>query len=120
MIKKLLGFLLLACSLAGAQNYLTVTGSNTRGYGNALLPAGSLTFTATDSHGNPISYQAGGGGQVVRYPITCPIVNGVISSGCQVANVSVSNPANFCYSVQIVDAGNKIVLGGPQSGYQHV
>jgi hypothetical protein len=120
MKKLLLIFLLLASSLAGAQNYLTVTGSNTRGYGSALLPAGSLTFTATDSHGNPISYQAGGGGQVVRYPITCPIVNGAVSAGCQVANVSVSNPANFCYAVQIVDSANKIVLGGPQSGYQCV
>lgn len=115
-----LGFILLAASLAGAQNYLTVTGSNTRGYGSALLPAGGLVFTATDSHGSPISYQAGGGGQAVRYPITCPIVNGVVSAGCQVANVSVSNPANFCYAVQIVDSGNKIVLGGPQSGYQCV
>jgi hypothetical protein len=119
-MRKILCFLLLSCSLAAAQNFLTVAGSNTYGYGNALLPSGSLIFTATDSHGAPISYQAGGGGQVVRYPTACSIANGVIASGCQVANVSVSNPANFCYSVQIVDAANRLVLGGPQSGYNCV
>jgi hypothetical protein len=120
-MKKLLAIaLLLAAPLAAAQNFLTVAGSNTYGYGNALLPSGSLIFTATDSHGAPISYQAGGGGQVVRYPTTCSITNGAVAAGCLIANVSVSNPANFCYAVQIVDAANTLVLGGPQSGYNCV
>jgi hypothetical protein len=117
---KKLALLLFLCSLASAQNFMTVVASHTMGGGNHLLPSGNLIFTATDNSGNPISYQVGGGGQMISFPITCPIVNGTVSAPCQVANVSVSNPENFCYSVTITNAFNQLVLGGPQSGYQCV
>lgn len=116
-MRKLLLFLLLS-SCCWAQTWLDVTATHIYGGGNALLPAGNITFTATDSQGNPISFQPGGGGQMVTFPVTCPITAGAISGPqCLVANVSVSNPSNFCYSAVITDSLNHLVLGGAASGY---
>lgn len=119
----LLAFFALFRACAPAQtppNWLTVTAANIHGGSNALLPAGNLTFTATDNTGAPIGYQAGGGGQMVTNPTSCAVANGAIVGQCLLANVSVSNPSNFCYSATITDANNKLILGGPTSGYQCV
>src|SRR5271155_5276310 len=115
-MRKLL-LLLLSLPAFAQANWINVTAANIHGGSNTLLPAGNITFTATDNTGAPISYQAGGGGQVVSYPTTCSIVNGTIALQCLVANVSVSNPSNFCYSVAITNSSNQLVLGGPSSGY---
>jgi hypothetical protein len=119
-MKKLLFILLLAfSSLASAQNYVTVQSSNIHDSGNHLLSAGTITFQAVDSSGNPISYQAGGGGQVISWPIAYSITNGAFSG--TLANSANTNPINVCFSTTVKNINNQVVLGGSQtSGYQCV
>ena len=119
-MKKLLGLLvLLLVSIAcpAQQNFMQVTAANILGTNNTPLPAGQIAFQPVDPSGNIIGYQVGGGGQQINWPTLCSISNGSIVGTCQVANVSVTNPMNVCFSVTIKDSSNRILLGGPGSGY---
>jgi hypothetical protein len=114
---------LLSCP-AFAQNFVTVSSSLiNNGQGNSgpnLLQAGTIIFLAVNTQGQAISYQAGGGGQVISWPVVCPITNGAFS--CALANGSLTNPANICFQVTVKDVNNNTVIGGtnPNSGYQCV
>ncbi len=117
-MKKLLWLLLLASAFAQAPPpFMNVTASSIYGTGGNLLPAGTMIWQAVDGTGAPISYQVGGGGQQISFPTVCTITTGALIAPCRVANTSITNPLNVCFSVTIKDSGNKIVLGGPQSGY---
>jgi hypothetical protein len=108
--------LLLAIStLALAQNFMTVTASSIYNAGGGLLPAGSMIWQAVDSNGNPVGYQVGGGGQQITFPTVCSVVNGAISGGCQLPNVSLTNPMNVCFAVTIENSSGQIV-SPPQNG----
>lgn len=117
MTKRLFWLLLLTPILALGQNFMTVTGVTTYGTGGQLLTAGTLIFQPVDSSGNNIGYQVGGGGQQINFPTICSITNGVVVQPCQVANTSLTNPMNVCFSVSIKDSNNRVIIGGPQSGY---
>lgn len=119
MRKLLIALLLLASPLVLAQNFMTVTASQIYGGGNVPLPAGQISFQPTDGNGNPIGYQIGGGGQQVTWPTVCSVSSGTIAAGCQVANVSLTNPMNVCFAVTIKDANNNIILS-PAAGYSCV
>ena len=76
------------------------------------LARGTAYFTPTTSTGTPMSFQLGGGGQVLSKPVTCQIIAGQIVAGCRLADTSATNPVNPCLSMTIVDnATGKNVLG---------
>jgi hypothetical protein len=118
MKRYLLLFLLSAATYA--QNFVTITASNIQSGGNVPVAAGTIIFSATDATGKPISYQAGGGGQVIRTPVSCSISNGVIADNCKLANTDLTNPLHVCFNTIVKDSSNVIVLGGPGSGYNCV
>jgi hypothetical protein len=113
-MKKLLWLLLLGS--AWAQNFVSVTATNINP-GN-LLPSGTIVFQAVGTNQQSISYQVGGGGQQILAPTICTITAGAIVPPCQVANVALTQPQNFCFMVTVKNAANAVVLGGKNSGYQ--
>jgi len=126
-MKKLLALLTLvilsSVACPGQQNFMTVTASNiltTLSGQPQPLPSGSIIFQPTDLNGNPVGYQVGGGGQLVSFPTVCSIVAGAITGSCQLANVSITNPMNVCFNTTVKDGSNRVVLGGPGSGYNCV
>lgn len=119
MFRKLVPVLLLTSSL-WAQNFVTVTASHIGNGGSGLLPSGVITFQATSTAQQPISYQVGGGGQQILLPTTCSVTNGAIIGSCLVANVILTQPQNFCFNVTVKNSSGQVVLGGRNSGYQCV
>ena len=119
-MKRILVVFLLLAGSAIAQNYLTITAANIGDGSGKLLSSGTILFSGTDSTGRPISYQAGGGGQVIRYPVSCSITNGTIAANCNLANTDLTNPLHVCFNVTVKDAANTVVLGGSNSGYNCV
>jgi hypothetical protein len=112
MKKIFLLFLLL--SPAFGQTYIPITGSQV---GGAAPVTGTILFQATGTNGLAIGYQIGGGGQQVNQATVCGVTNGAIAAGCQVANVLLTSPQNFCYMVEVKNSQGQIVIGGPRSGY---
>lgn len=120
MKKLFLVLLLLFCSLAHAQ-WTTVTASHIYGGTSdlGLLPAGTISFQATDNNGQFIAYQVGGTGQQINWPLVCAITNGTIAAACNVADTTQTNPMDICYFITVKNSQGTIVLGGsPTSGYQ--
>ncbi len=101
-MKKLLFALLLLCSSALAQNYTTVSASNIQ-YLNQAKVTGQICFLGTNSSNIPISFQAGGGGQVAAYPMCQTVTNGAIIGTLNVPNPALTTPANICYRVRVSD-----------------
>jgi len=123
-MKRLLFLLLWLASIAGVSYaqvpaFLTVTASHIYNTGGTLLPAGTVVFQAVDSNGNPVGYQVNGGGQQITFPTVCSVTNGVIAAGCQLPNVSVTNPMNVCFGATIKNSANQIV-SPPSNGYSCV
>jgi hypothetical protein len=105
MLKRMLLFTVLIaalCVTASAQ-YTTITGGNVQDAGGAKLTAGQICFLATDSNDNPISFQVGGGGQVVKRAKCANITVGVIGS-LQVATPASTSPAGISYRVTVKDS----------------
>ena len=76
------------------------------------LARGTAYFTPTTSTGAPMSFQLGGGGQVLSKAVSCQIIAGQVVAGCRLADTSATNPVNPCLSMTIVDnATGKNVLG---------
>jgi hypothetical protein len=117
MKKIILALIALISSFASGQSFMTVTASNIYGTGGTLLSSGSILFQSVDVNGNPVGYQVNGGGQQITWPTVCSITNGAIIQPCQVANVSLTNPINVCFSGTIKNANNQVILGGQTSGY---
>src|SRR4051812_44151800 len=80
-----------------AQNLTTVTASSIQQAGSPLA-AGTLCFQATDANARPISFQVGGGGQMVTAPYCTAVTAGAIGS-FTVANPGNTIPANIQYTV---------------------
>lgn len=118
-MKKVLGsiailFLLVTASFA---QYTTISASNIGDGSGALLAKGQICFTGTDGAGNAISYRIGGGGQVMTKPVCQSVVNGVIVGGVQVADTSLTSPANICQRAYVKDlASNQVVIGSDHAG----
>lgn len=119
-MKKIFLLLTLLCaSLCSAQNFMSMTASNIQNGGGTKLANGQITFLGVDNNNNPLSYQAGGGGQVIKKPVACSIVNGAITGTCNVANSALTNPTNVCFRTEVLDqtTGTKVING---SGYNCV
>ncbi|MGO9731867.1 hypothetical protein [Mycobacterium sp.] len=90
-----------------------------------LLPAGTICFAPTGVPGK--GFYVGSTGQATGQPacrdVTAGVIttlrNGVVIGPLEVADTSLSSPANLCYVVTVRDANGNIVLGGnaPYSGY---
>jgi hypothetical protein len=114
-VKKILHAVAFVCLAvaAQAQNLTTVTGSNVQDLSGAKLGSGLICFQATDASDNPVSFQAGGGGQVVRRPYCSAVTVGVITS-FTVPNPALTVPAGINYRVTVKDT----TLGSATNGQE--
>lgn len=111
--------LLLLLTSAALGQYVTVSASQIHDSGGNLLAGGTIAFQAVDANGNPIAYQAGGGGSVINWPLVFTITNGAFTG--TLANSALTNPVNVCFAVTVKNTQNQILIGGnPNSGYQCV
>lgn len=94
--------LILAPTLAQAQNWTTVTATNITDLNQQKLAAGQLCFLATDRNDNPISIGIGGGGQLLRRAFCSAVSNGAVS-GLSVPNPANTAPAGVNYRVTVND-----------------
>lgn len=114
-MKKILGVVALVAALScglAAQDYTTITAANITDASGAKLASGSLCFQGTGAAGNPISYQAGGGGQVIRTPVCFTVTNGAVSAA-QVANPALTDPAGVLYHITVTDTTGTVVIDDP-------
>lgn len=85
-----------------AQNTATVSGSNIIDLNGARLANGQVCFLATDNTDNPISFQQGGGGQVLRRQF-CSAVNAGVITSFTVPNPANTLPSGIYYRVTVKD-----------------
>src|ERR1017187_10073443 len=85
-----------------AQNFTTFSASNIQNASGTLLVSGNLYLQGTDGNNNPISFQCGGGGQVVRAPYATTVTNGIVGS-FNVCNPATTVPAGIYYHIWVVD-----------------
>ncbi len=72
--------------------------------GTTNLAAGQACFLATDNQGNPISFEGGSGGQIMRRAKCVTVTNGAFSVA--LPNTSVTNPVNPCLALTVTDTSN--------------
>lgn len=109
----LVAILLLPC-LARAQNWAAVSASNITDLNQQKLGSGQLCFLATDQSDTPISFSAGGGGQVLRRAFCATVTNGAVAA-FTVPNPAASLPSGIYYRVTVKDsATGQEVLRYPQ------
>jgi len=105
-MKKFLGvvaFVCLAlCVRAQAQNWTSVTASDLTDLNQQKLAAGSLCFLGTDQNDIPISFEVGGGGQVLTRAFCVSVSNGA-SAALSVPNPANTAPAGIYYRVTATD-----------------
>jgi hypothetical protein len=87
---------------AVCQNTTTVSGSNIMDLNGAKLANGQICFLGTDQTDTPISFQAGGGGQVLKRQFCSTVTAGVISS-FTVPNPANTLPSGIYYRVMVKD-----------------
>lgn len=103
------------CSLgAFAQaptGYVTVSASNMVDSTGTKVASATISFAPVNNAGQAISFKAGGAnGQVTYRPVTTTVTNGAFS--VVLADTSLTNPANVCYSVTMTDnVSGKSLLG---------
>src|SRR5690348_13683898 len=88
---------------AHAQNSTTVSASNLTDLNQQKLAAGSMCFLGTDQNDIPISFQVGGGGQVLARPFCVPVTNGA-SASLLVPNPRTTQPQGIYYRVAVTDS----------------
>jgi hypothetical protein len=111
-MKRILFSLIAYCVLpiaCFAQNWTTVSSSNITDLNQQKLAAGSLCFLGTDQNNVPISFQVGGGGQVLARPFCVAVTNGS-SASLLVPNPASTLPANIYYRVWVVDTSTGQVV----------
>jgi hypothetical protein len=114
---KILAVMLFLPGIAFAQ-FTTVTASNIQDVSGSKLSSGQFCVDATlavnasnDTTASEISFQAGGGGQVIRGPICTSVTNGAIGT-FQVPNSGDTLPPNVPYHLYVlsVAGGGKHLL----------
>jgi len=120
-IISLLAALLL--SIPAAAQYTAITATNIQDATGAKLAKGQICFTGTDPGGDPISYRLGITGQVVSTPVCKSIAAGALVGTFQVADTSITSPANICFRAYVKDlSSNQVVIGsnaaGTRTGYE--
>jgi len=103
--------------------YMVVQGQNVMDSTGTKVVNGTISFTPVTNSGVPISYQAyqapGGvqGGQVTKTAVTALVTNGGFV--IQLADTSLTNPANVCYSATVTDnVSGQSLLGAGYGCYQ--
>lgn len=104
MKKLFLTIALLLPSLSAlCQNTTTISGSNIMDLNGARLPNGQICFLGTDQTDTPISFQPGGGGQVLKRQFCSTVTAGVISS-FTVPDPANTLPSGIYYRVMVKDS----------------
>jgi len=101
----LIAYCLLLIACAQAQNWTTVSASNITDLNQQKLAAGTICFLGTNSSDVPISFQVGGGGQVLARPFCVAVTNGA-SAALTVPNPANTQPANISYRVTVTDSSS--------------
>ena len=105
-MKNIILMVMAACLLpATAQNWTTVSATNITDLNQQKLAAGQLCFLGTDQNDVPVSFNVGGGGQVLKRPFCTPIANGAVSS-FTVPNPVNTAPAGVYYRVTVKDVNS--------------
>jgi hypothetical protein len=103
-MKKLLPLVFVCLTIhVSAQNLATVSANNIADLAGNKLGSGQLCFLATDQNDNPISFQVGGGGQVIRRAFCSTVAAGVAAS-FTVPNPATTSPSGIFYRVTVKDS----------------
>ena len=93
-----------------ATGFTQVSGSKLTDSTGALISNATIVFTPCNAGGVPLSFQVGGGGQATDAPVSAPVAGGAFS--VQLADTSLTQPANICYKVAIY--GRSYLTGQPR------
>jgi hypothetical protein len=105
-MKKLLPLVFVCLSIPVlAQNLATVSANNIADLAGNKLASGQLCFLATDQNDNPISFQVGGGGQVIRRTF-CSTVTAGAAATFTVPNPATTSPSGIFYRVTVKDSSS--------------
>jgi hypothetical protein len=97
--------LLLWAVSAAAQNWTTVSATNITDLNQQKLAAGQLCFLGTDQNDMPISFNVGGGGQVLKRAFCATVTNGTAAS-FTVPNPAATTPAGIYYRITVKDTNS--------------
>jgi hypothetical protein len=115
LIGSLLAFALPAFAEAPI-GYVTVSASNVQDSTGAPLANGTISFTPVNNSGAPVNYRVNGHGPAISVQVTTLVTNGAFR--IQLADTSLTAPANVCYAVTIKNNSNGKQILGP--GYNCV
>lgn len=97
--------LLLLSVFAQAQNWTTVTATNITDLNQQKLATGQLCFLGTDQNDVPISFNVGGGGQVLKRAFCSAVTNGTAAL-FTVPNPAGTTPVGIYYRVTVKDVNS--------------
>lgn len=102
---------------AAAQNWTTVSAANITDLNQQKLAVGQLCFLGTDQNDQPISFNVGGGGQVLKRAFCAAVTNGTVTS-FTVPNPVSTTPTGIYYRVTVKDVNTgQEVLRYPQASF---
>jgi hypothetical protein len=102
-MKKFLLLIVVVCAVpAVAQNWTTVSATNITDLNQQKLASGQLCFLGTDQNDVPISFNIGGGGQVLKRAFCATVSNGAVTS-FTVPNPAATTPAGIYYRITVKD-----------------
>lgn len=116
MVRKLTIMLaaILACvpAFAASTGMVTVSATNLTDSSGNLITNATVKFAPVTPSGKPTSYLINGVGIAVNSPVTATITSGAFS--LQIADTSLTNPVNVCFSVTITSnlTGNSLLGPG--------
>ncbi|HEX3091345.1 MAG TPA: hypothetical protein VHW72_01915, partial [Candidatus Angelobacter sp.] len=106
MKKLILLAIMLACVVPlSAQNWTTVTATNITDLNQQKLATGQLCFLGTDQNDVPISFNVGGGGQVLKRAFCASVTNGMAAS-FTVPNPAGTTPTGIYYRITVKDVNS--------------
>jgi hypothetical protein len=105
MKKSVFVLLMLTCAVASAQNWTTVSAANITDLNQQKLAVGQLCFLGTDQNDVPISFNVGGGGQVLKRAFCTAVSNGTVAS-FTVPNPGSTTPTGIYYRVTARDVSS--------------
>ncbi len=95
---------------AFAQNTTAVSASNITDAAGTKLAAGQICFLGTDQNNQPINFQVGGGGQVLKRPVCAAVTSGAVAGGFSVPNPANTSPAGVLYRVTVTDSSTGLIV----------
>jgi hypothetical protein len=102
-MKKFILLMGAMCAIpAVAQNWTMVSATNITDLNQQKLASGQLCFLGTDQNDVPISFNVGGGGQVLKRAFCAAVSNGAVTS-FTVPNPAAATPAGIYYRITVKD-----------------